>query len=79
MNISKEITTAIQKVVGKKSAVLHEPLFNGNELKYVQECIDSGWISSEGPFVESFEQQFAKRIGRTKKISWVQYGDMFIF
>jgi perosamine synthetase len=43
---------------------VNEPILNGNEGKYVQECIDSGWISSEGPFVDRFEQQFAKRIGR---------------
>lgn len=30
----------------------------------MQECIDSGWISSEGPFVERFERAFAARIGR---------------
>jgi perosamine synthetase len=43
---------------------VNEPIFTGNERKYTQECIDSGWISSEGPFVERFEQEFAKRIGR---------------
>tara|TARA_B110000211_G_C14051777_1_gene541555 strand:+ start:754 stop:1881 length:1128 start_codon:yes stop_codon:yes gene_type:complete len=31
----------------------------GNERKYVLECIDTGWISSEGPFVKKFEEQFA--------------------
>ena len=30
---------------------VNEPLLNGNEKKYLCECIDSGWISSEGPFV----------------------------
>ncbi len=40
------------------------PSFNGNELKYLQECIDTGWISSEGPFVKKFERQFSDYIGR---------------
>jgi perosamine synthetase len=41
-----------------------EPLFNGNEKKYLAECIDTGWISSEGPFVHKFEQEMAAFVGR---------------
>jgi perosamine synthetase len=48
---------------------VNEPLLNGNEKKYLNECIDSGWISSEGPFVAQFESQFAKRVGRTHGIA----------
>lgn len=40
------------------------PLLDGNEERYLIECIRSGWISSEGPFVERFERQFAARVGR---------------
>ncbi len=43
---------------------VNEPLLNGNEKKYLNECIDTGWISSEGPFVKKFEEQFASRIRR---------------
>ncbi len=43
---------------------VNEPLLNGNEKKYLSECIDSGWISSEGPFVAEFESRFAARVGR---------------
>lgn len=43
---------------------VNEPLLAGNEKRYLQECIDSGWVSSEGPFVERFERAFAARIGR---------------
>lgn len=43
---------------------VNQPLLDGNEKKYLAECIDSGWISSEGPFVATFEQQFAERVGR---------------
>lgn len=42
---------------------VNEPLLNGNEKKYLIECIDSGWISSEGPFVEKFEKGFSGFIG----------------
>lgn len=43
---------------------VNEPLLDGNEKKYLCECIDSGWISSEGPFVQRLEQEFATRVGR---------------
>jgi hypothetical protein len=43
---------------------VNEPLLDGNELRYVTECVQSGWISSEGPFVERFEREFAARVGR---------------
>ncbi len=43
---------------------VNEPLLNGNEKKYLCECIDSGWISSEGPFVKEFEENMSKRAGR---------------
>lgn len=42
---------------------VNEPLLNGNEKKYLNECIDTGWISSEGPFVSRLENEFAKFIG----------------
>ncbi len=45
------------------------PLLDGNEKKYVTECIDSGWISSEGPFVEKLETSFAARVDRRHAIA----------
>jgi perosamine synthetase len=44
---------------------VNEPLLNGNEEKYLVECVRTGWISSEGPFVSKFEQQFSERMGRS--------------
>jgi perosamine synthetase len=43
---------------------VNQPLLDGNEKKYLAECIDTGWISSEGPFVKRFEEGFADRVGR---------------
>lgn len=43
---------------------VNEPLLNGNEKKYLCECIDSGWISSEGPFVREFEERMSASVGR---------------
>ena len=48
---------------------VNEPLLDGNEKKYLVECIDTGWISSEGPFVKQFEEQFAARVGRKHGIA----------
>ena len=44
--------------------MVNEPLLRGNEKKYINECIDTGWISSEGPFVKLFEEQMADFVGR---------------
>lgn len=43
---------------------VNEPVLDGNEKKYLNECIDTGWISSEGPFVRQFEEKFASHVGR---------------
>src|SRR4051794_9172428 len=38
---------------------VNEPQLDGNELKYLTECIETGWISSEGPFVRKLEEGMA--------------------
>ena len=43
---------------------VNTPLLDGNERKYLLECLDSGWISSEGPFVRQFEERMAAKVGR---------------
>jgi perosamine synthetase len=48
---------------------VNEPLLDGNEKRYVSECLDMGWISSEGPFVRRFEEAFAARVGRSHGIA----------
>lgn len=48
---------------------VNEPLLNGNEKKYLNQCIDNAWISSEGPFVKEFEEKFSARVGRKYGIS----------
>lgn len=48
---------------------VNEPLLDGNEKRYLAECIDTGWISSEGPFVHRFEEQMAAAAGRTHGIA----------
>ena len=43
---------------------VNTPLLDGNEKQYLLQCLESGWISSEGPFVTQFEEKFAARVGR---------------
>lgn len=48
---------------------VNTPLLAGNERKYLLECLDTGWISSEGPFIRQFEEQFAAKVGRRHGIA----------
>jgi len=48
---------------------VNQPLLEGNEEKYLLECIKTGWISSEGPFVKQFEEKFAARVNRKHGIA----------
>jgi len=51
--------------IEKKSVIpVYEPELSGNELSYVSECINSGWISSQGEFINRFESEFASYCGR---------------
>ena len=42
---------------------LAEPSIGGNEWAYIKECLDSGWVSSVGSFVDRFEADFATYLG----------------
>ena len=46
-----------------KKIPVYQPTLMGNEKKYVNECLDSTWISSKGKFVSQFENDFAQYIG----------------
>ena len=54
-----EFVRALQAVVGSRAVGLREPVFGGNEKRYLQECIDTGYVSSTGPFVARFENDLA--------------------
>ena len=47
----------------KKNIPLHEPKFIGNEKKYLNQCIDTTFVSSVGKFVNKFEKKLAKYTG----------------
>lgn len=48
---------------------VNQPLLDGNEKKYLMKCLETGWISSEGPFVQQFEERFSARVGRKRGIA----------
>ncbi|MFZ7116285.1 MAG: DegT/DnrJ/EryC1/StrS family aminotransferase, partial [Bacteroidota bacterium] len=48
---------------------VNTPLLNGNEEKYLLECIRTGWISSEGPFIKEFEEKFSLYVNRKHGIA----------
>lgn len=46
-----------------KKIPVYQPELSGNEKKYVNECLDTNWISSQGRFVGEFENKFSEYIG----------------
>lgn len=50
---------------------LHEPKFSGNEWIYVKECLDTGWVSSVGKYVDQFEQKLAEFTGAKHAVAVV--------
>lgn len=47
---------------------LHEPCFNGNEKRYIEECIDTTFVSSVGKFVDRFEEMLSEYTGAKKAV-----------
>ena len=56
---------------GEERISLHEPRFQGNEWQYVKECIDTGWVSSVGKFVDMFEQKLSEYTGARHAVAVV--------
>ena len=65
----KEITDFIHQLYGTQDFVpLSVPKFIGNEKKYLEECIDSTYVSSVGPFVDRFEEEIARYTGAARAV-----------
>ena len=62
------IIQALRKVLSEEKdfIALHEPVFNGNEWRYLKDCLDSGWVSTAGDYVDVFESRFA--VGSSARI-----------
>ncbi|MEA2050126.1 MAG: LegC family aminotransferase [Campylobacterota bacterium] len=68
----QDIVSFIQNTFNTKEFIpLHEPRFIGNEKKYLNDCIDSTFVSSVGKYVDMFEEQFAKKVGANYAIATV--------
>ena len=48
---------------------LVQPVFDGNELEYVTDCIVTGWVSSQGKYVKQFESDFATYVGANSALA----------
>jgi perosamine synthetase len=60
----KDTIDFIRSIYGSERVIpLHEPRFIGNEKKYLNDCIDSTFVSSTGKFVDEFEEKIAKYTG----------------
>lgn len=69
--IADRVVAAIRAVVGPGRVALHEPLFAGNEWRYLRECLDSTFVSSVGEFVDRFESELAAYTGATRVVAVV--------
>lgn len=61
--LADRLVDALRAVIGPGPATLHEPTFDGNERRYVLECIDSTFVSSVGTFVDRFEADLCRYSG----------------
>jgi perosamine synthetase len=68
-----EILNTLKNVIGQddKFVSLHEPTFAGNEWNYVKECLDTGWVSSVGSYVDRFEVMLAEYTGVKRAVAVV--------
>ncbi len=68
----QEIVNFIQNIYNTTEFIpLHEPRFIGNEKKYLNDCIDSTFVSSVGKYVDKFEKEFASYVGSKFAIATV--------
>jgi len=59
-----DVVNFVRDIYGKEGVIpLHSPLFVGNEKQYLNECIDSTYVSSVGKFVDKFEEKIAQYTG----------------
>lgn len=70
-DLVKQSLAAVRAAIGTQSAVLHEPLFVGNERAYLEECLDSTFVSSVGKFVDRFEADLSAYTGARHAVAVV--------
>lgn len=67
------VVDVLRETLPKKDGMipLHEPVFAGNEWTYVKECLDTGWVSSVGKYVDEFERKLAEFTGVQRAVAVV--------
>ena len=71
IGFQNSVVTAVSSVTGDLPVGLHEPIFAGNEQKYVRDCIDSTYVSSVGKYVSKFEEDLARYVGVKHAVAMV--------
>jgi perosamine synthetase len=69
--LTDSVLEALRTVLGPGPIALHEPVFEGNESAYLQECINSTYVSSVGPFVDRFELDLVEYTGAKHVVATV--------
>ncbi|MFK2827252.1 LegC family aminotransferase [Bacillus sp. B190/17] len=68
----QEIARNIKQIYDNKDFVpLHEPTFDEKEVEFVTDCIQTGWVSSVGKYVDEFEKRLAEYTGVKRAIAVV--------
>lgn len=65
------LLAAFGTVLPPGRVALHQPHFGGNDWRYVKECLDTGWVSSVGSYVDRFEQDLARFTGVKRAVAVV--------
>ena len=70
MTLPTQVVDTVEAVLGMENGFLplHKPTFEGNEWDYVQECIDTEWVSSAGSYVDRFEEDLADYTGAERAV-----------
>ena len=68
-SLALDVTQAVSTALGDRARNLHEPTMQGNEERYLHECVASGMVSSVGPFVKRFEQMLQEVTGARRAVA----------
>ena len=70
--LARRIVDAVRSVARAEAPVpLHAPEFRGREREYLNDCIDTGWVSSVGAYVDRFEHDLEGLTGATRAVAVV--------
>lgn len=73
MSFEADVLHRIREVLGNRDAFvpLHAPEFHGREWEFVKDCLDTGWVSSVGSYVDQFEEHVARACGTRHAVAVV--------